>query len=309
MLTVKNLDVFTKSNKLILNDISFSIEENTTLCVLGESGSGKSVLAYSIMDILHKNLYVKNGEITFFNEKLTDLAPLDRRKKLGLLMSLIMQNPMTALDPTVTLGKQIDETIKIHNKTLSKKERTEKVFDLLKDVGLTPDVYKKYPFEVSGGMAQKVVIAIAIANNPKLIIADEPITALDRKSSYEILSLLKDNVVSNDKTLIYISHDIDSILYMADNILVLYKGYVVEFLSKSDFINNPLHPYTKDLSNSVISGTYKEKKLIVPKKDSTRLDSYCIYYEYCTHKTEHCQKEIPLVQKDNHIVRCINAYS
>lgn len=309
MLTVKNLDVFTKSNKHILKDISFSIEENTTLCVLGESGSGKSVLAYSIMDILHKNLYAKNGEITFFGETLTDLSPLERRKKLGLLMTLIMQNPMTALDPTVILGKQIDETIKMHNKSLSKKARTEKVMELLNDVGLTPDVYKKYPFEVSGGMAQKVVIAIAIANSPKLIIADEAITALDRKSSYEILSLLKENVVSKGKTLIYISHDIDSVLYMADNILVLYKGEVVEFLSKSEFINNPLHPYTKDLSNSVISGTYKEKKLVVPKKDSTRLDSYCIYYEYCKNKSELCKKEISLFEKDNHIVRCINAYS
>lgn len=315
MLSVSNLDVFTKSNKQLLNDVSFYVEDNKTLCILGESGSGKSVLAYSIMDILHKNLTVTNGSITFLDKTITDLSKNERRYILGKDMSLIMQNPMTALDPTIICGKQIYEGVKLHNKNLSKKELKDISLKLLKSVNLNDDVYYKYPFEISGGMAQKVVICIAIANNPSLIIADEPITALDRKNSYEILDLLKQKKNENESSLIYISHDIDSVKFMADFILILYKGSVVEFLSIDDFNNNPYHPYTKDLLNSVIKNTYKDGKLIVPAKmdDTIYDDKGCLYYPYCTKKTDMCKNEIPLktIKSEkpdgyDRTVKCIN---
>ncbi len=303
MLTVKNLDVFSKSNVQILNDISFTLENNKTLCILGQSGSGKSVLAYSIMDILHKNLFVKNGEITLDEMILTDLKPLDRRKILGKHISLIMQNPLTALDPTVKVGKQILETLKLHNSKENKDVLNKKVYSLLEDVGLESDVYNKYPHEISGGMAQKVVIAIAIANNPKLIIADEPITALDRKSTYDILRLLKEKQQAYNSMMIYISHDIASVEFMADFVIVLYKGVIVEIMTREEF-ETPLHPYSVDLKNSVIKGTYNENKIEVSEKTSDG-DGMCIYYPYCKNRSEECVQDVPLKEVNNRLVRCI----
>ncbi len=303
MLTVKNLDVFSKSNTQILKDISFVVEDNKTLCILGQSGSGKSVLAYSIMDILHKNLFVNNGEITLDDTILTNLKPIERRRMLGKHISLIMQNPLTALDPTVKVGKQILETLVFHNKQEKKDILQNRVYDLLSNVGLEKDVYNKYPHEISGGMAQKVVIAIAIANNPKLIIADEPITALDRKSTLDILTLLKEKQKAYNSMMIYISHDIASVEFMADFIIVLYKGVIVEMMSKEQF-QNPMHPYSINLKNSVIKGTYKDNKIVVQEKTADGYDK-CIYYPYCKNRSDECVKDIPLKEINNRLVRCI----
>ncbi len=303
MLTVKNLDVFSKSNTQILNDISFVVQDNKTLCILGQSGSGKSVLAYSIMDILHKNLFVKNGDISLDDIVLTNLKPIDRRRMLGKHISLIMQNPLTALDPTVKVGKQILETLKLHNKQEKKAILQKKVYDLLLNVGLEEEVYNKYPHEISGGMAQKVVIAIAIANNPKLIIADEPITALDRKSTFDILKLLKEKQKAYNSMMIYISHDIASVEFMADFIIVLYKGVIVEMMSKEQF-KNPMHPYSIDLKNSVIKGTYKDNKIIVNEKTAEGVGK-CLYYPYCKNRSVECTKDVPLKGINNRLVRCV----
>lgn len=306
MLTIKNLNVFTKSNTQILKDISFDIEDEKTLCILGQSGSGKSVLAYSIMDVLHKNLQIKDGFIKLDDIILSELKPFDRRRKLGILISLVMQNPLTALDPTVKIGKQIEEAIKIHDKKIKKTDLKNKIISLLENVKLDESIFNKYPHEISGGMAQKVVIAIAIANNPKLIIADEPITALDKKNTHTILKLLKEIKEKSNSSMIYISHDIESIEYMADDILVLYKGQIVEILSKDEFVKNPLHPYTIDLKNSVIKGNYKTNKT----ETIPDIDNYdgtgCRYLSKCKHKTDECKKDIPITEKNNHLVRCIN---
>lgn len=306
MLTVKNLNVVSKSNTKILEDISFTLEDGKTLCILGQSGSGKSVLAYSIMDILHKNLQVESGIITLDDLLLTNLKSSERRKKLGILISLIMQNPLTALDPTSKIGKQIEESIKIHNKKINKKILKTTVKNLLENVGLCEDIYGKYPHEISGGMAQKVVIAIAIANKPKVIIADEPITALDQKNTYDILATLKDMKKQNNSSMIYISHDISSVEFMADDILVLYKGEVVEILSKDEFTNNPLHPYTIDLKNSAIKGSYKTQKIKVQDEINTNIEKGCKYFPKCNFKSENCKTTIPISNKNKHFVRCVN---
>ncbi len=304
MLTVKNLEVFTKSNNQILEDISFNIDDTKTLCILGQSGSGKSVLAYSIMDILHTNLLTKNGEIILFDKVLTSLSSFERRKILGKDISLIMQNPLTALDPTVKIGKQIMESLRIHNKNEKKEALIKKTYELLKDVSLDKQVFNNYPHEVSGGMAQKAVIAIAIANNPKLIIADEPITALDHKSTSDILNLLKEKQKEYNSMMIYISHDIASVEFMADNILVLYKGSIMEIMTKEEF-KTPLHPYTIELKNSVITGTYNEKKIEISKKTANETLG-CKYYNYCKLRTDDCKKNIELKKINNRFVRCIN---
>ncbi len=306
MLTVKNLDVSTKNGVAILNNISFELLEGRTMCILGQSGSGKSVLAYSIMDILHRNLTATSGEIILDDTVLTELSAIERRKRLGIDISLIMQNPLTALDPTVKVGKQIAECIKIHNKKIDKNILKERVIKLLKDVNLTEDIYNKYPYQISGGMAQKVVIAIAMANRPKLIIADEPITALDRNNTYDILNILKDKKENNTQSMIYISHDIASVEFMADDIIVLYKGFIVEILTKDEFINKPLHPYTVDLKNSVIKGTYSENKIESIYESNTKVEKGCIYQNHCKMKTDACLSEIPLNKVDNGYVRCIN---
>ncbi len=304
MLTVKNLEVFTKSNKQILEDISFSLDDAKTLCILGQSGSGKSVLAYAIMDILHTNLVTKNGEITLFDTKITDLSPIERRKRLGKDISLVMQNPLTALDPTVKIGKQIVEALRIHNKSAKKEDLIKRTYELLENVSLEKDVFNNYPHEVSGGMAQKAVVAIAIANSPKLIIADEPITALDHKSTSDILKLLKEKQKEHKSMMIYISHDIASVEFMADKILVLYKGSIMEIMSKEEF-ENPLHPYTIELKNSVISGTYKDNKIETAQKTAS-FDGGCKYYNYCNKRTDDCKNNIDLKQIYNRYVRCIN---
>lgn len=308
MLTVKNLGVSTKSGVMILNDISFNLMDNKTLCILGQSGSGKSVLAYSIMDILHKNLEVTSGDVILDTEILTDLNPTLRRKKLGANISLIMQNPLTALDPTVKVGKQIKEAILIHNKKIDKKLLEQRVLNLLAEVNLDKDIYDKYPYEISGGMAQKAVIAIAISNNPNLIIADEPITALDRKNTYDILNILKSKKENLNSSMIYISHDIASVEFMADDIIVLYKGYIVEILSKDKFINNPSHPYTIDLKNSVIKGTYTDNKIETIYETSYETKNGCIYQVHCKYKTKECEKDIPLINTENGCVRCVREY-
>ncbi len=304
MLSVNNLNVYTKSNKCILREITFTLENNKTLCILGQSGSGKSVLAYSIMDILHKNLYVKEGSVILDDEDLTLLKTNVRRKRLGKDISLIMQNPLTALDPTVKVGKQILEALKLHNKKENNEILIKRVYTLLEEVNLDKDIYNKYPHEISGGMAQKIVIAIAIANNPKLIIADEPITALDKKNTYDILKILKEKSNEYGSSMIYISHDIESVRYMADFILILYKGIIVEILSIENFLNNPKHPYTIDLKNSVISGTYKNNKIETTEKVESNIDG-CIYYSNCKQKCDKCKTDIPIIENDGHFVRCI----
>ncbi len=256
------------------------------------------------MDILHRNLIVSCEEITLNDRVISNLSPIERRKILGKDISLIMQNPLTALDPTVKVGKQILETLKIHNPKMSKKHLINIVNKLLDEVYLDLDIYNKFPHEISGGMAQKVVIAIAIANSPKLIIADEPITALDKKNTYDILNLLKEKQHKQKSMMVYISHDIESVEFMADKILVLYKGTILEILSKSDF-KKPLHPYTIDLKTSVITGTYSENKIQTVSK-TANLDTGCIYYNYCTKRTEECKNDVPLKKINNNYVRCIN---
>lgn len=256
ILEVKNLTLSFKDKELenqVLKNVSFSLQKGKTLGIVGESGSGKSITALSILRLLPKNAHISNGEIIFNNDSSLDLLNLNEKEILnirGSQISMIFQEPMTSLNPSLKCGYQVSEMFKHHLK-ISQKEAKERTLDLFNEVKL-PDpntLYNKYPHEISGGQKQRVMIAMAIALNPSIIIADEPTTALDVTVQKSILELLKQIQSKHGISIIFISHDLGVISNIADDILVMYKGEVVEYEKKSEILSNPKDPYTIGLLN------------------------------------------------------------
>lgn len=256
-----------KGNLEAVDGISFSISKGETVAIVGESGSGKSVSALSILRLLDSNGEVTSGKILFNNLNLKDISNEEIRKIRGNEIAMIFQDPMTCLDPVYTIGDQITETIKIHE-TLSKNELQERALELLRLVGL-PDPESRinaYPHQLSGGQRQRVMIAIALACRPSLIIADEPTTALDVTVQAQILQLLKDLQTQFGTAIILVTHDLGVVAEMADKVVVVYAGQVVEQSNVKDLFNKPQHPYTEALMKSIPKiDTSKERKLLTIK--------------------------------------------
>jgi peptide/nickel transport system ATP-binding protein len=255
LLEVNNLSLSFK-NKLdkqqVLKNISFSLYKSQTIGIVGESGSGKSLTALSILKLLPKNSSIDNGEIFYFleNEKI-DILKLNEREMLnirGKNISMIFQEPMTSLNPSMKCGLQVNETLKYHLKR-SNKEAKNRVIELFNEVKLpNPErIYHSYPHEISGGQKQRVMIAMAIALNPSVLIADEPTTALDVTVQKTILELLKQIQKKYQMSIIFISHDLGVVSQIADHVLVMYNGEVVEMGKSTQILVNPGHPYTKGL--------------------------------------------------------------
>ena len=256
LIEVKNLKTYFYSdagvNKAV-NDVSFEIPSGKTVCIVGESGSGKSITAMSIMQLIDYPGKIEGGEILLEGKDLLKLSDAQMRKVRGRDIAMIFQEPMTSLNPSYTVGYQIDEALRLHHKELNKKQRFEKVVEALDLVGI-PDPrekYGEYPFKLSGGQRQRVMIAIAMACEPKLLIADEPTTALDVTIQAQVLDLMKKLQEETGTSILFITHDLGVVYQIADEVVVMYRGHIVEKASAEELFRDPRHPYTKALLHSI----------------------------------------------------------
>ncbi|MFD1203952.1 MULTISPECIES: ABC transporter ATP-binding protein [Sporosarcina] len=246
-----------------IRGVNFDLIRGETLAIVGESGSGKSVTTKAIMRLLpESSSEFKNGQILFNGKDLTKLTDREMQKIRGKDISMIFQDPMTSLNPTMTIGKQIIEPILKHQK-VSKAKAKEVAIDLLRMVGIpNPEKrFKMYPHQFSGGQRQRIVIAIALACNPKILIADEPTTALDVTIQAQILELMKDIQNKVDTSIIFITHDLGVVANVADRVAVMYGGKIVEVGTVDEIFYNPQHPYTWGLLSSMPSMDLEEEKL------------------------------------------------
>jgi ABC-type dipeptide/oligopeptide/nickel transport system ATPase component len=262
ILEIKNLIVFPEKNKknILVNDVSFSLERGKLTCIVGESGSGKSLTALSIIKLLSSQLKAQ-GIIHFEKNDLSLLNEKKLREYRGKEISMIFQDPMTSLNPVFTVGYQVAEALHAHN-NFTKSEAKQMVEQTFKDVGIPPDRYDSYPDELSGGQRQRVMIAMAIINKPKLLIADEPTTALDVTVQKQVLNLIQNLQKKYKMTVLFITHDFGVVEDIADQVLVMFKGRVVEQGKAKNLIRHPKHPYTKALLQCIPS--IRSKKTLKP---------------------------------------------
>ena len=255
ILEVKNLEVNFRSfsgEVKAVRDVSFDLYQGETLAIVGESGSGKSVTVKAIMGLLSSNGYYKGGEILFDGKNIAAMAEKDLHSIRGNRIAMVFQDPMTSLDPTMKIGQQIMEVIRLHQKT-SKAEAYEKAINLIELVGISDakERMNQYPHQFSGGMRQRIVIAIALACEPKILIADEPTTALDVTIQAQILDLMKDLQKKIGASVIFITHDLGVVANVADRVAVMYAGRIVEIGTADEGFYDPRHPYTWGLIASM----------------------------------------------------------
>ena len=316
-LEVKNLTTCFRTstgNVTAVDDISFSLKKGETLCIVGESGCGKSVSALSIMGLLPPSGYVKSGSANFQNNNLLSMSSNHLERLRGDRISMIFQDPGSSLNPVMRIGDQVSEIFRIHL-NMSKSQSKEKALEMLKQVEI-PDPESRmltYPHELSGGMAQRVMIAMALACKPDILIADEPTTALDVTIQSQILNLMIQMQSITKTAILLITHDLGVVAEMADYVLVMYCGQVVEYGNVKTVFNDPVHPYTKALMKSIPVIGEKAKKLDaipgrVPSLDL--LPSGCRFEKRCAEKNVHiisdCEKRIPPIfnLNNNHGSRC-----
>ena len=299
-----------------VNNVSYTVEEGKTLGVVGESGSGKSVSAMSILRLLDGNGYIAGGQILFNGVDLTKLPLSEMYKIRGNDISVIFQEPMTSLNPVFSIEQQLSEPFIIHQ-GLSKKEAAEKSVDLLREVKIpNPEIVaKQYPHQLSGGMRQRVMIAMALACRPKLLIADEPTTALDVTIQAQILKLMNELREKNGTAVLFITHDLGVINQMADNVAVMYCGQVVEYAPAGTIFhkNEYSHPYTEGLMLSIprLDTPSDERLEAIPGAVPHPLDlpKGCKFAPRCKYATERCLEEEPelIHVSDTQQVRCFYA--
>ena len=302
LLEVKNLHTYFKTRKGIVkavNDVSYELEEGKTIGIVGESGSGKSVSAMSILQLLDGNGYIAEGEVLFDGKDLTKLTQQEMYSIRGNAISVIFQEPMTSLNPVFTVKRQLSEPFMIHQ-GMNKKQAAEKAREMLEAVQIpNPDaVLRQYPHQLSGGMRQRVMIAMALACRPKILIADEPTTALDVTIQAQILHLMNDLQKEKGTAIIFITHDLGVINEMADDVVVMYCGQVVEQTSaKKIFADCPMsHPYTEGLMHSIPRIDNIVDKLepipgVVP--HPLALPKGCKFAPRCKYATAKCMEQEP----------------
>lgn len=313
LLSVENLNVVfrTARGKMqAINDLNFYVDEKETLGIVGESGSGKSVTSLGIMGLLPEKTADIEGKILFEGKDLLSMTEKERRTYRGNHISMIFQEPMTSLNPLHTCGKQIMEPILLHQK-LSKKEAKEKAIELLKLTGIpaAEQRFHEYPHQMSGGMRQRIMIAMALACDPKLLIADEPTTALDVTIQAQILELMKSLKKKRNMGIMMITHDLGIVSEMCDRVLVMYTGKVVEHGVIRDIMEHPLHPYTEGLIEAIPKiGDEKEKlkniEGMVPGLND--MPKGCSFHPRCPYAFDRCKEKRPgLTALDNgRQVRC-----
>ncbi|WP_163564164.1 ABC transporter ATP-binding protein [Helicobacter suis] len=254
LLEVENLKTYFSSRTGLIkavDGVSFSIQVGQTVCLVGESGSGKSMSAWSIMGLIRPPGRIMGGKILFKGQNLLTYSDKEMQKLRGREIGMVFQEPMTSLNPSYTVGFQISEVFKIHQSKLNSAQIKQKSLELLNSVGLDASKYNAYPFKLSGGQRQRVVIAMAMACKPSLLIADEPTTALDVTIQAQILELMQTLQRQQHMAMLFITHDLGVVAQLADIVVVLYKGKVVEKARASDLFNNPKHPYTQALLEAI----------------------------------------------------------
>ncbi|GAA9880206.1 ABC transporter ATP-binding protein [Helicobacter pylori] len=269
ILEVKDLKTYFFTDKGVnkaVDGVSFGLKKSQTLCIVGESGSGKSITSLSILGLIEKPGQIVGGSIQFLGQDLLQLKEKQMQKEIrGKKIGMIFQEPMTSLNPSYTVGFQINEVLKIHHPNLNKKERLERVVYELERVGIphAGDKYHEYPFNLSGGQRQRVMIAMAMVCEPEILIADEPTTALDVTIQAQILELMKELQQKKGTSVLFITHDLGVVAQIADEVVVMYKGHVVEQASAKELFADPRHPYTKALLSAIPKPgkEYRKKRL------------------------------------------------
>lgn len=316
LLNVQNLTTYFFTDEGVVkavDDVSFSLSKGEALGILGESGCGKSVTALSIMRLIQPPGKIIKGKVFFNGDDLISKSEEEMRNIRGNKISMIFQDPMTSLNPVFTIGDQIIEAITLHQ-GLDKKDARKKAIEMLELVRI-PEADKRindYPHQFSGGMRQRVMIAMALSCNPSILIADEPTTALDVTIQAQILELIKQLRKELQMSLILITHDMGIVAESCENVLVMYAGKVVEYSDIMTIFKHPAHPYTIGLLESVPRLDVRRERLNAIEgqpPDLVALPNYCYYFDRCPYKINECSEQIPeLIEIENgHLVRCIHA--
>lgn len=301
LIKVCNLSVNYLSNKesvRVVNKVNFSLHQSETLAILGESGSGKSTVALALMGLLPRsNAQISSGKVEFKGRDIIQLSDSERRKIRGAQMSMIFQDPLSALNPVFTVGFQIGEILRTHKK-MPRKEVKKNVIELMEKVKI-PDARNRvndYPHQFSGGMQQRVIIAIALALQPQFLIADEPTTALDVTVQAQIMDILKELQHAEKMGMVFISHDIGVVANYADRVAVMYAGHIVETGPVKEVLSNPAHPYTLGLINSLPTIGLESNRL-TPIEGSPpslhELPQGCPFYARCPMAKDICKNKKP----------------
>lgn len=313
MLNVEDLVIHYETDEEVVeavNNISFQLKKGEVLGLVGETGAGKTTTALGIMGLLPSKVgHVIQGKIELDGENLFDKSEREMRKIRGKKISMIFQDPMTALNPVKTVGDQIAEVVLLHNHC-SKAEALKRAQDMLAMVGIVPERYKDYPHQFSGGMKQRIVIAIALACEPELLIADEPTTALDVTIQAQILDMMRSLQKKHGTSMILITHDLGVVAEMCDHCAVMYAGELVEYGTVEEIFDHPKHPYTKALYQSIPSLDKDVDRLhVVPGMvtDPSNLPEYCSFADRCEERCALCEKADPeMIQlNETHCVKCL----
>ncbi|RTR36392.1 ABC transporter ATP-binding protein [Robertmurraya yapensis] len=313
LLEIKDLGIQFKTGEGVVQPIrgvNFSLKKGETLGVVGESGSGKSVTSLAIMGLLpEKKSKIVSGSIHFNNQDVTHLKDRQFRKLRGNEISMIFQEPMTSLNPVFTIGEQLSEPLKQHKK-MAKKDRKEAIINILKQVGIprAEQIINEYPHQLSGGMRQRVMISLALLCDPKLLICDEPTTALDVTIQAQILELMKQIKSEKDMSLLFITHDLGVVAEMCDRVVVMYAGEIVESAEINELFDNPLHPYTKGLIDSLPTNNTRKSRLFSIKGQVPRPDEIgkgCAFANRCPYAFDKCIASAPpTFSTGEHLSKC-----
>jgi len=311
ILDIRGLKVYYYTREGVVkavDNVDFVMEKGETVGLVGESGSGKSTLGFSILKLVPPPGKIVDGKIIFDGIDLTKLDEKEMRKIRGKRISMVFQDPMTSLDPLMKIGDHLVETIMAHEE-VTREEAEERAITLLRDVGIMPDRFNDYPHQFSGGMRQRVMIALALALNPDIVIADEPTSSLDVIVQFQILDLMERLKKQYNVGMIFISHDISVVAEISDRIALMYAGQIVEYADAIAFFEEHLHPYAELLLQSVPNIELSDQKLkYIPgmPPDLLHPPSGCRFHPRCPYADSICkEKDPPLVEVNRrHLVKC-----
>jgi peptide/nickel transport system ATP-binding protein len=314
LLEVDRLQVAFRTDQgemISVDEVSFELGHGETIAIVGESGCGKSVTSLSIMGLLGTNGSVRRGEIRFDGSTLTNCSESQLRKLRGSEISMIFQEPMTSLNPVFSIGEQMEETIRLHL-NLPRKEAKSVAVDMLRKVGIprAEAIIKEYPHALSGGMRQRVMIAMALVCKPKLLIADEPTTALDVTIQAQILELMKQLQAESGAAILLVTHDLGVVAEMADHVIVMYAGQVVESADVFTLFRAPQHPYTQGLMKSIprldLENRVRLHAIPGAVPSLQHMPAGCRFHPRCPHAVERCRQAQPelIPAGHGHSVRC-----
>ena len=292
----------------VLRGVSFDLHENETLCMVGESGCGKSVTTLAVMDLLPNNGRVVSGSIKLNGQELTEMSKKERNALRGKQMGMIFQEPMTALNPLLTIGRQMTESLMLH-RGMSKKEARQTAISYLEKVGIAnpEDRLKQYPFQLSGGLRQRIMIAMVMAVQPSLLIADEPTTALDVTIQAQVLDIINQLREQYKMAMVLITHDLGVVAETCDNVAIMYAGQIVEAGTVREVYLNPKHPYTRGLFDSIPKLDDDSTELIPIEgaiSNAADLPTGCYFHPRCRYCQDICKTQQPTVKGEGHKFMC-----